>query len=128
MKILDKIDTKIGDQVPVRTRFAKVSTTRRFIEEPQACHTYWELSYGFQVQCTITGPREHSRDMLDNARMLIAREVFGEITDDLIELKRELLEEDTFRPQGDPAMKIVNRLIRKVSGERGVQSGDGETQ
>jgi hypothetical protein len=79
---------------------------------------HWVWRYGFEVHCEFTGPEEAFEHMFDHARGLIAREIFGEITDDLFELQRHLLEEGSYRDETDAAMAIIHKLIRKVRGER----------
>ena len=116
MKVLDKIDRSRHERFPVTGRFAAIDTRCGMIplsERPE----HWRLKYGFSVYCTIVGPEKASNDMVDKARRQIAREIFGEITDDLFELNRMLLEEH-YRPSDDPAITIIDNLIRKTRGER----------
>ncbi|HEU4345784.1 MAG TPA: hypothetical protein VFU31_29900 [Candidatus Binatia bacterium] len=117
MKVLDRIDRKRLEQVPVISRFAIVEPEYEALPPAADRPEHWRWKYGFEIHCNFTGPREASDHMADHARRLIAREIFGEITDDLFELQRTLLEE-SYRRDGDPAMTIINNLIRKVRGER----------
>ena len=115
MKILDKINIKCGEQVPVSGRFAIVESENkeplRLSERPEQ----WKWDYGIRIHCDFVGPPTASENLAYQARRMIAKELFGEITDDLFQLKRLLMEE-SYRPIGDPVMAIIDNLIKETRG------------
>ena len=118
MKILDIMEAKRLKRVPEINRFAKVNATYEALPSPDIPY-HWQWKIGFDVYSVFTGPErsdDHMSHLFENARRLVAREVFGELTDDLFELLRTLSEEG-YRPEDDKAMQIINKLISKTRGE-----------
>lgn len=116
MKIFDAIKAKRLNQKAPITRFARIDATCSAIPNLYKLDQF-EWRIGAEVFCRLSGPAKAHEHTLRKAMDLIAKEVYGEIVDDLIELERILLEEQ-YRPTGDPAINAIHSMIMKMRGEK----------
>jgi len=119
MKVLDAIEAARGDRVMPRGRFANINATYEATapEKIMMGATHWMWQFGLGVGVTTTGPDEAREDMAEKAKKMIARELYGEVVDDLHELMR-VLDEEEYRPMDDPATSKIRTMIRKLNGDQ----------
>lgn len=113
MKIFEAIQAERLKRVAPASRFVRIDPEFSVTQLDIPNQYRWQ--YGICLRCFFTGPEEGEEQYGNQARRLIAREVYGEIIDDLIELSRVLMEE-SYRPATDPALAILENSIRKMQG------------
>lgn len=74
---------------------------------------YWLIRHEATVRFETRGPLDALKEMTRSATRAIAYEVYGEVEDDLKQLKHLLWEED-YRPPGDPVMDKLNEILDKL--------------
>ena len=118
MKILDAIEEARGDRVVPSGRFSNISPTYEATPPEKimmgASHWMWQFDLGVGV--TMTGPDEARESLAEKAKRMIARELYGELVDDLHELMR-VLDEECYRANDDPAQSKITAMIRKMRGD-----------
>lgn len=119
MKLLDNITAELvmhNSMTPLRVphvpRFALGETTldTQSLDMPE----YFRWRVGVTVFNVFEGPKTGKAHYLKTAKRMIAREVYGEILDDLFVLTR-LLHEEGPRLPGDKVSEALHALIRKIS-------------
>lgn len=76
----------------------------------------WEWSYTVTVGCTLTGPEDAREHMAEQAKRMIARELYGELEGDIRDAI-EAAHEEAYRPHDDPLMRTLETMLLKVRGE-----------
>lgn len=114
MKIFEAIKAKRERQVAVMTRFARIEPEYELSNGSRPDHFQWKI--GAEIFCRFTGPLEAKEHLTRQATRMIAKEVYGEIVDDLMALQLLLMEEQ-YRADGDPALAAIHNMRRKMCGE-----------
>lgn len=117
MKALDAIEDARGDRVVPRGRFANICPTYEATPPSGVMlgAEYWVWRFDVKVGVVLSGPHSAREELAVKAKRMIARELYGEIIDDLHELMR-VLDEEEYRPIDDPATSKIRTMIRKLSG------------
>lgn len=76
----------------------------------------WRRVYTVTVGCSLIGPEEASENMAEKAKRMIARELYGELEDDIRDAI-EVANEEAYRPENDPLLKVLEGMLRKVRGD-----------
>ena len=113
MYILDTIEAKRMRQVVPRARFAFVEPEYAVALPPPDRPNHFQWKYGIQLSCVFTGPEKCEEQFTRQARRMLARELYGELEDDLLVLLR-LMMEDGYRPSDDPVMQAIEGMLRKI--------------
>lgn len=115
MKVFEAITAKRLKRVPPTGRFAHIEAEYDVapVQGGEPDHFQWK--YGIQLRCSFVGPEEASEHALKQARRLIAKELYGEVENELLALMRTLMEEQ-YRPADDPAMAIITDLLNRIRG------------
>lgn len=117
MKLFDAIKAKQMDRIAPITRFACIDPqyeAKLSLDSPTPDHYQWRI--GAEISCVLSGPIKAREQLMKQAHRMIAKEVYGEIIDDLIELQRILYEEQ-YRADGDPVFDAIRKMINKMQGE-----------
>lgn len=77
---------------------------------------HWEWEYTITFGCVLKGPEEAKTILEEQAKRMIAREVYGELENDIRDAIEIALEE-SFRTKEDPLMKVLDTMLLKVRGE-----------
>ncbi len=98
---------------PSRTEvtYKSIPDTEAYLSED-----HWEWRWQVSVGCKQFGPESSREEMAKRARRMIARELYGEIQDDLMELL-EYLYEESYRTADDPVLGKLGEILRKISGD-----------
>jgi len=116
MKLFNAMRQIKGNRVPSRIgrvqAFSDATCTGSMVN-----HDQWQVKHSVEVSFSMTGPEGALPEMQKRARKAIANEVFGEIENDLIELRKMLWEEDVYRGANDPVETQIETMLHKVRGE-----------
>ena len=115
MKIFKAV--RLANQNKVPARVGRVQATS--IIEPIGstvldCH--WRVRHEVTVGFECTGPESTIPKMRENAVRAIAREVFGELQNDLQDLRVSLWEENFYREHDDPVFLKIEAMLLKMGG------------
>jgi hypothetical protein len=117
MKIFQAMEAARGRQVPVIPRFARMEADcSGALPDPKGHPNRFLWRYGVQLYCMFVGPEEAEEHLAQQARRMIAREVYGDVRDDLFELMR-LLTEENYRASDDPVMAHITGMLQKMAGD-----------
>jgi hypothetical protein len=115
MKVFDAIRLADKNQVPARVgRVQSVATTEPLGSMVLDCH--WRVRHEVTVAFESTGPEAAIPDMRKKAVRAIAREVFGELQNDLQDLRVSLWEEDFYRASDNPVFLKIEDMLSKMGG------------
>lgn len=118
MKLLDQIEAKRGREVATHdqpSRFVKASVGNEavLLDFPRR----WRWRYQVRFWCDFLGTWQDEPHIKEKARQLIAKEVYGELSDDLLQLQ-SLLFRERYRDAADPILRHVEMMFKKTIGMR----------
>lgn len=95
-------------------RFADVRVVSEVKEIDQlTMPRQFEFRHSVIVGVKQVGPKEAVDQLYGQARRAIARELYGEVLDDLCELER-LLYEEAYRPADDPILTKIRSIKEDI--------------
>lgn len=117
LKIFNHLERTRRERVP--SRFGRTEVTRKVEVPNEMAPLEDRFVYEYQVRvfCRTVGPSFETEPMVDRARRMIARELYGPVQSDLIRLREMLWEEEHYRPPGDPVLTLIDDMLRKMRGE-----------
>ncbi len=118
MKLLDVIEEKQRGRVAQTRTVADYTALSPKEATANLPPDHWEWTFVARVGCIQTGPEEAREHLAKRARRLIAREVFGELEDDIQAVLELLWEENHYREPGDPVLSYLESMLRKVRGDQ----------
>lgn len=113
MKVFDTIKAERLRQVPVLGRVVNMTASSEILKVPNAAD-HFEWKYKLALECFFTGPETAKDHFYNQARRMIAEELYGELVVDLARLNRILMEEGVYRGPRDPATSKIRELIEKI--------------
>lgn len=116
MKLIQAIREARRKRTPARV--GRMSVTEK-IEPlgPQISYEHLRVTYEAAIRFEVTGPEEALPEMRRKAEMAIAYEVFGELENEMMELRLLLWEEDFYRGSQDPVATKFDIILGKLKGE-----------
>jgi len=117
LRLLKAIRVAGQQRTPAYAGRMKVIQKTETLGPALAFDNYLRVTFEAAVRFETTGPEEALSEMKRKAELALAREVFGEIEDDLKSLQILLWEEDIYRGPQDPVMTKLNDMLKTLKGE-----------
>lgn len=114
MKVIDELKTfRTGERKSTRLKYTEFSSE---LIETKPIYPYeetWKTEAVFTVYHNITYENKNAKDLAHKqAEKMIARELYGEIFDKLIDIREELWKNNN--RYGDAVSNMVNELISEL--------------
>lgn len=117
MKLLDAVVANyLGERAP-KARFCDRAVTGERIARPQDMERIFLWKIKTELSCTLPGRIDERDRLIVNAVSLIAREVYGEVVDDLYELLG-MLHREGYRGVEDPICIKIKDMIDDMQGRK----------
>lgn len=112
MKILEAIEARILRQKAPPVRFATVIADED-ISEAGPYDDLYEIRHSITVYVDQIGPRDASGEMMRRARGLLAKQIYGEVEDNLMELLHILYKEGDFQ-RNSPVIQKMDEMLSEI--------------